>query len=120
VSDQVRKRLGDGHDAEQRMARGLRGCLTPACSPLLRGAHATLIQSPYESDLQGNRGVGGARLEPVDSFVAGLGDVAMGTSVRMIERHYGALLDGAGADIAEALDALDAGRDRYTQQDART
>ena len=26
----------------------------------------------------------------------------MGTSVRMIERHYGALLDGAGADIAIA------------------
>jgi hypothetical protein len=31
----------------------------------------------------------------------------MGTSVRMIERHYGALLDGAGADIADRLDALD-------------
>ena len=30
----------------------------------------------------------------------------MGTSVRMIERHYGALLDGAGADIADRLDAL--------------
>ena len=26
----------------------------------------------------------------------------MGTSVRMIERHYGALLDGVGADIPEA------------------
>jgi integrase len=35
----------------------------------------------------------------------------MGTSVRMIERHYGALLDGAGADIADTLDALDAERD---------
>jgi len=31
----------------------------------------------------------------------------MGTSVRMIERHYGALLDGAGADIARRLDAYD-------------
>lgn len=31
----------------------------------------------------------------------------MGTSVRMIERHYGALLDGAGAGIAGRLDALD-------------
>lgn len=32
----------------------------------------------------------------------------MGTSVRMIERHYGALLDGAGADIARRLDAFEA------------
>jgi hypothetical protein len=29
----------------------------------------------------------------------------------MIERHYGALLDGAGAGIARRLDALDAERD---------
>lgn len=36
----------------------------------------------------------------------------MGTSVRMIERHYGALLDGAGAGIAGRLDALDARRDQ--------
>ena len=36
----------------------------------------------------------------------------MGTSVRMIERHYGALLDGAGAGIAGRLDALDTERDR--------
>jgi hypothetical protein len=36
----------------------------------------------------------------------------MGTSVRVIERHYGALLDGAGADIAARLDALDLERDR--------
>jgi integrase len=35
----------------------------------------------------------------------------MGTSVRMIERHYGALLDGAGAGIADVLDALDEERD---------
>jgi integrase len=28
----------------------------------------------------------------------------MGTSVHMIERHYGALLDGAGAEIASRLD----------------
>jgi hypothetical protein len=32
----------------------------------------------------------------------------MGTSVRMIERHYGALLDGAHAGIAGRLDALEA------------
>jgi integrase len=38
----------------------------------------------------------------------------MGTSVRMIERHYGALLDGAGAGIANQLDALDAERDQAT------
>lgn len=35
----------------------------------------------------------------------------MGTSVRMIERHYGALLDGATAGIAGRLDAFDATRD---------
>jgi len=29
----------------------------------------------------------------------------MGTSVQMIERHYGTLLDGAGAGIASRLDA---------------
>jgi hypothetical protein len=36
----------------------------------------------------------------------------MGTSVRIIERHYGALLDGAGDAIVGALDALDAERDQ--------
>lgn len=40
----------------------------------------------------------------------------MGTSVAMIERHYGALLDGAGAGIAGRLDALDAGQDRSTEE----
>jgi integrase len=42
----------------------------------------------------------------------------MGTSVRMIERHYGALLDGATAGIASRLDAFDADRDRATAEDA--
>jgi integrase len=32
----------------------------------------------------------------------------MGTSVRMIERHYGTLLDGVGAAIVGRLDAYDA------------
>jgi hypothetical protein len=32
----------------------------------------------------------------------------MGTSVRMIEKHYGALIDGAHAGIAGRLDALEA------------
>jgi integrase len=36
----------------------------------------------------------------------------MGTSVRMIERHYGAMLDGSGAEIARLLDAGDAERGR--------
>lgn len=36
----------------------------------------------------------------------------MGTSVRMIERHYGALLDGAGAGIAGRLDAFYGRRNR--------
>ena len=40
----------------------------------------------------------------------------MGTSGAMIERHYGALLDGAGAGIAGRLDALDAATDRATEQ----
>jgi hypothetical protein len=40
----------------------------------------------------------------------------MGTSVRMIERHYGALLDGAGVDIADRLDTLDLERDRATTE----
>ena len=35
----------------------------------------------------------------------------MGTSVQMIERHYGTLLDGATEGIAGRLDALDDERD---------
>jgi hypothetical protein len=31
----------------------------------------------------------------------------MGTSVAMIERHYGTLIEGAGADIARRLDLFD-------------
>ena len=34
----------------------------------------------------------------------------------LIERHYGALLDGAGASLADALDALDSERDRATER----
>jgi hypothetical protein len=30
----------------------------------------------------------------------------------MIERHYGALLDGAGADITRRIDAFDAEQER--------
>ncbi len=41
----------------------------------------------------------------------------MGTSVAMIERHYGALLDGAGAGIAGRLDALEARHDKTDQQE---
>ena len=36
----------------------------------------------------------------------------MGTSVAMIERHYGTLLDGAGAGIASRLDAFEAEQER--------
>lgn len=39
----------------------------------------------------------------------------MGTSVHMIERHYGALLDGAGAEIAARLDAFEAARERTAE-----
>lgn len=42
----------------------------------------------------------------------------MGTSVEMIERHYGTLLDGAGAGIAGRLDALDAERDQAADEQA--
>jgi integrase len=35
----------------------------------------------------------------------------MGTSIEMIERHYGTLLDGSGADIAGRLDALEAAQE---------
>ncbi|MGH2869035.1 MAG: tyrosine-type recombinase/integrase [Solirubrobacteraceae bacterium] len=42
----------------------------------------------------------------------------MGTSVRMIERHYGALLDGATAGIASRLDAYEAEQDRASQDHA--
>jgi integrase len=42
----------------------------------------------------------------------------MGASVHMIERHYGTLLDGATDGIAGRLDALDAGRDQGTHEDA--
>jgi hypothetical protein len=37
----------------------------------------------------------------------------MGTSGRMIERHYGTLLDGAGPGSPPRLDALDALCDRW-------
>jgi integrase len=40
----------------------------------------------------------------------------MGTSIEMIERHYGTLLDGAGDGIAGRLDALDAARDRVADR----
>jgi integrase len=51
-----------------------------------------------------------------DTLAAGVGIHAlariMGTSVAMIERHYGILLDGPMESIAGRLDALDAARDR--------
>jgi hypothetical protein len=40
-----------------------------------------------------------------------------GTSVHMIERSYGRLLDGAMSDIAGRLDALDGDRDRAAHDD---
>ncbi len=36
----------------------------------------------------------------------------MGTSVMMIERHYGTLIEGAGADIARRLDVFEADQER--------
>lgn len=40
----------------------------------------------------------------------------MGTSIQMIERHYGTLLSGAAAGIAARLDAFEASRDRASNQ----
>jgi hypothetical protein len=42
----------------------------------------------------------------------------MGTSIAMVERHYGTLLDGACDGIAARLNALDAERDRAAERDA--
>jgi integrase len=42
----------------------------------------------------------------------------MGTSVRMIERHYGALIDGAHAGITSRLDALEDALDAESDADA--
>jgi hypothetical protein len=36
----------------------------------------------------------------------------MGTSIEMIERHYGALLDRSGAGMVARLDAFEDARDR--------
>jgi len=40
----------------------------------------------------------------------------MGTSIEMVERHYGTLLDGASAGIAGRVDALDAERDHDKEE----
>ena len=40
----------------------------------------------------------------------------MGTSIEMIERHYGTLLDGAGAGIAERLAAFEAEQERTARE----
>ena len=42
----------------------------------------------------------------------------MGTSIAMIERHYGTLLDGAMERITGRLDALDAERDQVASTGA--
>lgn len=39
----------------------------------------------------------------------------MGTSVAMIERHYGTLIEGAGADIARRLNAFEDEQDRAAE-----
>jgi integrase len=40
----------------------------------------------------------------------------MGTSVAMIERHYGTLIEGAGADIARRLDAFEVEQERAAHE----
>lgn len=39
----------------------------------------------------------------------------MGTSVQMIERHYGTLIEGAGAEFARRLDAFEAQQERAAE-----
>jgi integrase len=41
----------------------------------------------------------------------------MGTSMQMIELHYGTLLEGAGADIARRLDVFEADKERGRAQE---
>ncbi len=41
----------------------------------------------------------------------------MGTSIEMIERHYGTLLSGAAAGIAARLDAFDAAQDEADEEE---
>jgi integrase len=43
----------------------------------------------------------------------------MGTSVAMIERHYGTLIEGAGADIARRLNAFDNNADEAANENGR-
>jgi hypothetical protein len=60
---------------------------------------------------------------PHEYYAPGVRDraaIARETSVRMIERSYGALLDGAGAGFAGRLDALDAERGRATESFERS
>jgi integrase len=56
-----------------------------------------------------------------DSLAAGVSvfELArvMGTSVAMIERHYGKLLDGSGAEIAAKLDAFAVERKRKAAEE---
>jgi len=40
----------------------------------------------------------------------------MGTSVAMIERHYGTLIEGAAADITRRLNAFDAEQERAAEE----
>ena len=42
----------------------------------------------------------------------------MGTSVRMIEKHYGALVDGAHAGITDRLEALEARREQRLAEES--
>ena len=44
----------------------------------------------------------------------------MGTSVAMIERHYGTLIDGAGAGIAGRLDVFAAEQQRVAREQEGT
>ena len=41
----------------------------------------------------------------------------MGTSMTMIERHYGTLIEGAAADITRRLNAFDANQARGLERD---
>ena len=81
--------------------------LTISCLPLTAKLNALLAGTPCSTFAS-------------DALAAGVGIHAlariMGTSVRMIERSYGILLDGALESIAGRLDALDRERDDEAEE----
>ena len=72
---------------------------------------------PTSSRADDGRFQGGARITLVEGTRHPNPELArvMGTSVRMIERHYGTLLTGAAAGIASRLAAFEAAQDEANE-----